>query len=98
MRKLISCRWRTFLLLLLVVLVVGPNQIMAAAPRATGYEIAWSSIDGGGAMDLIGGAYTLSGTLGQPDAGKMSGGAYELNGGFWIDLFGYRLYLPILMR
>jgi hypothetical protein len=27
--------------------------------------------------------YSLSGTIGQPDAGQMSGGNYTLTGGFW---------------
>ncbi len=27
--------------------------------------------------------YSVSGTIGQPDAGKMSGGNYSLDGGFW---------------
>src|SRR5256884_5487033 len=30
-----------------------------------------------------GGNYTLSGTVGQPDAGTLSGGNYTLEGGFW---------------
>lgn len=51
------------------------------------YEINWSTIDGGGAMVSSGGAFTLGGTIGQPDASSpaaaMSGGAFELVGGFW---------------
>ena len=70
----------------------------SAAPRTTGYEISWYTIDGGGAQNLIGGSYTLSGTIGQPDAGSQSGGSYTLNGGFWVDLFGYRLNLPLILR
>jgi hypothetical protein len=51
--------------------------------RAWGqYSIDWSSIDGGGGTST-GGIYTVSGTIGQPDAGTMSGGNYTLNGGFW---------------
>src|SRR5690606_5636596 len=30
-----------------------------------------------------GGVYSVSGTIGQPDAGTMSGGNFTLNGGFW---------------
>ena len=70
----------------------------AAAPRATGYEISWYTIDGGGAQDLSGGSYTLSGTIGQFEAGSQSGGNYTLNGGFWVDVFGNRLYLPLILR
>jgi len=45
------------------------------------YSIDWYSIDGGGGTSA-GGAYTLTGTIGQPDAGKLSGGGFELTGGF----------------
>jgi hypothetical protein len=31
-----------------------------------------------------GGSYALSGTVGQSDAGAMSGGGYDLTGGFWF--------------
>jgi hypothetical protein len=46
------------------------------------YSIDWSTIDGGGGTST-GGVYTVSGTIGQSDAGAMSGGDYSLNGGFW---------------
>jgi hypothetical protein len=39
------------------------------------------SMSGGGVS--IGGAYTLTGTVGQADAGKLAGGSYSLSGGFW---------------
>ncbi|MBI4786175.1 MAG: hypothetical protein HY782_03905 [Chloroflexi bacterium] len=55
-----------------------------AAPRTAGYEIAWYTLDGGGAQNLTGGTYTLSGTIGQFDAGSSSGGSYALAGGFWV--------------
>ena len=51
--------------------------------RAWGqYSIDWSTIDGGGGTST-GGVYSVSGTIGQPDAGKMSGGNYSIDGGFW---------------
>ena len=46
------------------------------------YAINWSTIDGGGGTST-GGVYSVSGTIGQPDAGVMSGGGYSLTGGFW---------------
>lgn len=70
----------------------------SSAPRTTGYEISWYTIDGGGTQDLVGGTYTLGGTVGQSDAGSQSGGSYTLNGGFWVGVFGYRLYLPLILR
>jgi len=52
--------------------------------RAWGqYSIDWSTIDGGGGTST-GGVYSVSGTIGQPDAGgPMTGGNYSLTGGFW---------------
>ncbi len=46
------------------------------------YSISWYTIDSGGGTSR-GGTYTLTGTIGQPDAAWSSGGQYELLGGFW---------------
>ncbi len=86
--------------LLAVVLVTG---VLALAPTAGaqtggGYDITWSTIDGGGGTST-GGEYSLSGTAGQPDAGALSGGNYSLGGGFWAGVFeALGLFLPILLR
>ena len=54
-----------------------------AASFAQGqFTLDWSTIDGGGGTST-GGVYTVRGTIGQPDAGAMSGGNYALTGGFW---------------
>ena len=53
-----------------------------ASARAQNYSIDWFTIDGGGGTST-GGVYSLSGTIGQPDAGTLSGGSYSLVGGFW---------------
>jgi hypothetical protein len=60
---------------------------IAAALSACGvcfaqYSINWYTVDGGGGTST-GGVYSVSGTIGQPDAGTMSGGPYTLQGGFW---------------
>jgi len=47
------------------------------------YAIVRHTIDGGGVMTSSGGAYKLSGTIGQHDAGVLAGGSYVLTGGFW---------------
>jgi hypothetical protein len=47
------------------------------------YSIDWYKISGGGGTST-GGVYTVSGTIGQHDAGgPMIGGNYSLVGGFW---------------
>ncbi len=64
---------------LLVVLSVAAGGLSAFAQP---YSIDWSTIDGGGGTST-GGVYSVTGTIGQPDAGAMSGGNYTLQGGFW---------------
>ncbi len=56
----------------------------ASLPLSHGQNLAidWFTIDGGGGASS-GGAYAVSGTVGQPDAGAMSGGSYSLVSGFW---------------
>ena len=46
------------------------------------YSLDWYTVDGGGGTST-GKLYSVSGTIGQPDAGAMSGGNYSLQGGFW---------------
>lgn len=52
--------------------------------HAQSYSIDWYKIAGGGGMST-GAVYSVSGTIGQPDASlqSMSGGSYQLTGGFW---------------
>jgi hypothetical protein len=51
--------------------------------HAQSYSIDWYKIAGGGGTSSNG-QYSLSGTIGQPDAsGAMSGGGYSVTGGFW---------------
>src|SRR5580658_6047034 len=47
------------------------------------YSIDWYKVAGGGGTSSNG-QYSVSGTIGQPDAsGAMTGGNYSLTGGFW---------------
>jgi hypothetical protein len=51
--------------------------------RAQSYSIDWYKVAGGGGTST-GGTYSVSGTIGQHDAGgPMMGGNYSLTGGFW---------------
>lgn len=59
---------------------------LAACVIAGEFEIAWHTIDSGGAMRSTGNGFELSGTIGQPDAGSSSGGGFQLSGGFWFEL------------
>ena len=54
-----------------------------ATVRAQNYSIDWYKISGGGGTSA-GGVYSVSGTVGQHDAGgPMTGASYSLTGGFW---------------
>jgi len=47
------------------------------------YSIDWYKVSGGGGTS-INSPYSVSGTVGQPEAGgAMTGGSYSLTGGFW---------------
>ena len=47
------------------------------------YSVDWFTLDGGGGTSTSG-VYSVSGTLGQPDAGgPLTGGAFAVTGGFW---------------
>ena len=80
---------------LLVVLVTSVPHAMAQS--GGNYDLTWNTIDGGGAMSATGGAFELSGTIGQMDAGNMSGGTFTLTGGFWHDSSD-PLFLPLIDR
>jgi len=53
------------------------------AAAADGYAINWYKIAGGGGTST-GGTFSVTGTIGQPEAsGVMKGGNYAVTGGFW---------------
>jgi hypothetical protein len=81
--------------------LIGVSIGHAQSAPATTYEINWYSIDGGGAMNVIGGSYSLGGTIGQADAGTLQGGSYTINGGFWnggVVNIEYKVYLPLVLK
>lgn len=66
----------------LAVLFFGFSFGVQAQPEITRY-----TIDGGGGTSQ-GGSTSISGTIGQPDAGVLSGGDLQIRGGFWIGAGG----------
>jgi hypothetical protein len=57
--------------------------LMAVSASAQSYSINWYKVAGGGGTSSNG-QYSVSGTIGQPDASSaMTGGNYSLTGGFW---------------
>ncbi len=64
-----------------------PNTValllLALTAHAQSFSIGWYKVAGGGGTSSNG-QYSVSGTLGQHDAGgPMNGGTYSLTGGFW---------------
>lgn len=54
--------------------------------EGTTKEIHRFTIDGGGVTISTSGTLELAGTIGQPDAGRMSNGELQLTGGFWFSI------------
>jgi hypothetical protein len=75
MKKTIEATTRLVIGIIFLTMIVSSNV-------NSEYEINWYTIDGGGGRST-GGTYTLTGTIGQPDAAYSRGGNYELLGGFW---------------
>ena len=100
-------RRKAIVFLIFVILCLAAGSALMAAPDdpTAGLAIPWWTVDGGGGTSY-GGHFALSGTAGQADAGRMSGGAYVLTGGYWNRAVGAvggsgiasKLYLPVITR
>src|SRR3990172_8848829 len=68
--------------------VVGARSGGGTGGATDEFDLSWYTIDGGGVMRSTGGDFELSGTIGQPDAGRMASadGVFELTGGFWFEV------------
>ena len=70
-------------------------------PHAT-YGLKKSSVNPGGSGNA--GIYTVSSSIGQPDAGEVSAGIYTIGGGFWgggviVSVASqHMVYLPLVLR
>lgn len=106
----IANRKRTMFLALLALLLVLSHALSqvevvtnialasTSAALSAGYDLSWWTVDGGG--HTLSTDYTLGGTVGQPDAGVLSGGDYTLGGGFWggAAAVEHEIYLPLVLR
>lgn len=75
---------------------------VAMAAAGAGYDLSWWTSDSGGGTSS-GTGYSLSGTIGQLDAGPLlTGPGYQLTGGFWSGALNgspsYPLFLPLIER
>jgi hypothetical protein len=76
MRRVQKTPWRALLPALIGTAVYASAQ---------DFTVGWSSLDGGGGPSAAG-AYAVSGTIGQSDAGKLTGGNFILEGGLWSGI------------
>jgi hypothetical protein len=82
---------------LLLALLLFATLAAAAGPQP---DLDRWTVDGGGGTSR-GGAYVLSGTTGQAEAGAtLRGAPYTLSGGFWgsAPRRTYDVYLPLVLR
>ena len=65
-------------------LVLGcVSSVWIVMATGQGYGVDWFKIGGGGGTSSQGG-FSVSGTIGQPEAGaRMTGGGFTVTGGFW---------------
>lgn len=64
--------------------LLGAAAAPGFAQSGGDYEITAWAVSGGAVHNASGGAFTLSGTVGQHDAGDpMAGGAFAVHTGFW---------------
>jgi hypothetical protein len=85
---------------MMVLATIALLLVVSTALARSSYDLFWWTADGGGGT-ASGGPYTLSGTIGQPDAGTLTGGGYTLGGGFWgagAVAAEYKVYLPVVLR
>jgi len=87
---------------LLVVCLLSLITLPVLAQSGGTYNLEWNTIDGGGGTFSSGGDWSLGGTIGQPDAGSLSGGTFTLSGGFWAGvqeiITQLYNYLPLIIR
>lgn len=81
--------------LLLAALAVIPLTVLAAS----GWQMPAAKPVGGG-QRIQGNGYALAGAIGQPESGRLTGGAYRLNGGVVgeLDTGPRLLYLPLVVN
>jgi hypothetical protein len=87
-------------ILIAAVLLLALLGTTLAARAATGaFNLDWWVVAGGGGSGT-GGAYTLSGTIGQAAPGTLQNGVYTLQGGFWYagETPQTRVFIPFLRK
>jgi hypothetical protein len=88
--------YRLGVLLVVVMLVAG--LAVSAAYATGGYSVSWYTFDGGGGVSSST-AYTVMGSIGQPDTGQHTTSVgYSLTGGFWAWVAQYLSFAPLIKK
>ena len=84
---------------MLIAALVIMGVFAASAWAADSLAIDWWSVDGGSGTSS-GGTWTLTGSIGEADAGVMQGGAFRLEGGVLASTTSrsYQINLPSVLR
>ena len=87
------------LALVAVCLLIGGLVISAASANGgSSYSVSWYTFDGGGGVSSSP-AYTVMGSIGQPDARPQNNSTgYNLTGGFWAWLAQYLNFAPQIRK
>jgi len=99
-------RTKIILLLMLAILILPilSTQAESLVGGDSAYTLSWYTIGGGGSTFGSADNYTLSSTIGQPDAGTYNGDPYTLSSGFWarpmteITPAAHQIYLPLVIN
>ena len=82
-------------ILVAIILIFALAITAAIAMSDATYDLSWWTVNAGGGTTASG-KYSLSGTAGQYDAGVLSGGKYDLGGGYWATGGEKYAFVPIL--
>ena len=83
MQRIRNIKTRPAILAIACILLI--SIILAQTPGS--FDISWFTVDGGGGRSESGdGVYSLVGTIGQADAGTLTGDGFSMEGGFWAGI------------
>jgi len=93
---------RTIQLLLLVILLILLAATPAFAQSGGGYDLSWSSLEGGSAQSSNGGGFSLAGNISKLEPYPSSNEGFQLVSGFrpsgGVLQVGYSIFLPLILR
>ncbi len=95
--KLVIILGASLVCLLLVGAARSEGISMPASDLADDFSISWWTVDAGGGRSQ-GSVFVLTGTLGQPDANRASGGNFVVTSGFWTGVHRFKVFSPLIRR